>query len=606
MTPNDPFPDVSGSYNIAGGFDGLSNSAASFTGTLTLNQASAESGTLTGTMSATLTLDGNVTTVGSVPIQSASVTPNGTVSFQLGNIGNGASWTFTGTAAGETISGRHTLTDGSNTFSGDWTASKGALGSGSLTASATTTGSTLDPDGYTLVVDGAGSGTLNGTNPVTITGLAPGNHSVGLDGVADNCQVSGDNPVLVSITAGATASVSFSVSCSTPQTSPGSIQVNTTTTGTDVDPDGYLATLDGAGAGVAVAATGSATFPGVPAGSHTVALSGLAANCSIAGETSVTTTVASGATSQVGFTVNCVALPPTTGVLRVVTTTSGQDQDADGYRFRVDGGTAKAIGITAQIDLANTPAGSHTVVLSGVASNCSVTDGPSKNVSVVAGQTAEATFAITCTALGPSASQSSLLADPKIIPAGDGSSNITVTVRNENGAVLAGVPVSLAATGRGNTITPVSPTTDASGVATFTFSSIVAGTKAISATAGGVALSHAQAITVVTNASVTEISSIVPEPSVAGDTIHVTVAVVSQAQITPTGTVAVFSLQEPGVGCDAAPLDSQGVATCDFVLNVVGTQTIEADYSGDGAFDESSDPDGQQHVVNAPAQTVNR
>jgi hypothetical protein len=256
--------------------------------------------------------------------------------------------------------------------------------------------------------------------------------------------------------------------------------------------------------------------------------------------------------------------------------------------------------VNAQVDRANTPAGSHTVVLVGVAGNCNVADGPSKTVSVTSGQTAEATFSVTCTALGPSPTQSTLLADPKVIPAGDGSSNITVTVRNANGAVLAGVPVSLTATGRGNTITPISPTTDASGVATFTFSSIVAGTKAISATAGGVALSHAQAITVVTNASVTEISSIEPEPSVAGDTIHVTVAVVSQAQITPTGTVAVFSLQEPDVGCDAAPLDSQGVASCDFVLHVVGTHTIGADYSGDGAFDESSDPDGQQHVVNAP------
>ena len=603
MTPNDPFPDVSGSYNIAGGFDGLSNSAASFTGSLTLTQASAESGTLSGTMSATLTLDGDVTTVGSVPIQSASVTPNGTVSFQLRSIGNGASWTFTGTAAGEAITGRHTLTDGSNTFSGDWTASKGSLGTGNLTVTATTTGSTLDPDGYTLIVDGAGRGTLNGSSPITISGLAAGNHSVGLDGVADNCQVTGDNPVLASISSGATASVSFSVTCTTPQASPGAIQVNTTTTGSDVDPDGYLATLDGAGPGVAVAATGSVTFPSVAAGNHTVALSGLASNCSVAGETSIATTVASGATSQVSFTVNCLPIPPTTGVLQVVTATNGPDQDADGYRFRVDGGRAQSIEANAQVDLANTPAGSHTVALSGVASNCSVADGASKTVSVTGGQTADAAFSITCTALGPSASQSTVVAASKTLAAGSGSSAITVTVRNANGALLAGVPVSLNATGSDNTITPESATTDASGVATFTFSSTTAGAKTITATAGGVTLSHTEGITVVTNASTTTITSIDPESSVAGESISVTVTVTGEGGGTPTGTVAVFSEQETG-GCDAAPLDSKGVATCDFPLNVVGTQNIEATYSGDGAFEESSDPDGQQHVVNASVTTA--
>src|SRR5205807_1032935 len=43
-------------------------------------------------------------------------------------------------------------------------------------------------------------------------------------------------------------------------------------------------------------------------------------------------------------------------------------------------------------------AGSHTVTLSGVAGNCSVSGGNSKSVNVTAGGTAQASFSITCTA----------------------------------------------------------------------------------------------------------------------------------------------------------------------------------------------------------------
>ncbi|MGH7657548.1 MAG: hypothetical protein ACREL6_04880, partial [Gemmatimonadales bacterium] len=34
---------------------------------------------------------------------------------------------------------------------------------------------------------------------------------------------------------------------------------------------------------------------------------------------------------------------PTTGAIRVTTTTTGPDEDADGYTVTVDGGTARAI-----------------------------------------------------------------------------------------------------------------------------------------------------------------------------------------------------------------------------------------------------------------------
>jgi hypothetical protein len=589
--PGEPFPNVSGSYNIEGGFDGLTRNEASFVGSLSLSQASRQSGTLTGTMSVTLTIDGDVTTAGDVRLQSASVTPNGTVSFQLGTISTGGSWTFSGTAAGETISGRHTLTDGSNVFSGNWTASIGSVGAGSLTVTASTTGTNVDPDGYTLTVDGAGRGTL-GNNGVTITGLAQGNHAVGLSGVAANCQVQGENPRLVTISPGATASVSFSVVCTTPPAGAGSIQVTTTTSGADPDPDGYVATLDGIQPGLSVPAAGAATFPNVSVGNHSVALTGLASNCTVAGGLSKSVTVTAGVTATVDFSITCSALPPTTGSIRITTTTTGSDLDPNGYQFAIDGGTSQTIGLNSTQGVSDITEGSHTVVLSDVESNCSVVGGPSRNVSVLAGQTSDLAFSVTCTSTRPSASRSSLLADPKSIPTG-GSSTIIVTVRDVSGQPVASTTVTLSSSGTGNSLSPASATTDESGVATFSFSSTVAEDKTITATADGVTLDDTEVISVFRRSSTIQITGDQNDPSAPGEEITVTFTVAVEGGGTPTGTVTIFSLEEAGVGCTV----DVSAGSCTFALNTPGLHHLQATYSGDSQFEDSSDPDGEEHLV---------
>ncbi|MFL5447671.1 MAG: Ig-like domain repeat protein [Gemmatimonadales bacterium] len=649
------------------------------------------------------------------------------------------------------------------------------LDTGSLTATVSTPGSSVDPDGYTLLVDGTGRGALSGTSPVTISGLAAGDHAVGLTGVADNCQVQGDNPRLVSISSGATASVAFVVTCTPPQPGSGSIQLTVNTTGPEPDPDGYTATLDGT-TPIPVPATGSATFPSVPAGNHTVTLSGLAANCTVPDGGSASATVSAGAASQVSFTVTCTAIPPSTGTLRITTSTTGPDPDADGYRFAVDGGQPQAIAVNSQVELPNTPAGTHTVVLSNVASNCTadnatktatlaagatetvaftitcaavpptvgsihitttttgtnpdgngyrfaidqgaaqaigataeatvnnvaagahtvtlsdiaancsanktssavsvtagatatvaftvtctaippvvgsihvrttttgtnpddgyrftvdggspqgigasaeatvnnvatgshtvalsdvasnctVNGGSTRTVTVAGGQTAEAAFAIDCSAPRPSASRSTVLANPGSILVATGSSTITVTVKDAGGGPLSSIPVSISATGDGNTITPVSPTTNQEGKATFTFSSTVAGKKTITAIAGGLTLTDTEVITVIMQGSVTDIT-IAPEPSTPAESFTATVRVSSQGAGIPTGTVNVFSFDLTG-GCDNVALNGQGVATCTFPASPAGTYTIQAAYSGDDQFEESSD--SKDHVVVAPA-----
>src|SRR2546426_5279638 len=86
-------------------------------------------------------------------------------------------------------------------------------GTGDLTVSATTTGSNLDPDGYTVTIDGGASQAIGIAGSVTFAALGAGSHSVQLTGVAANCTVSGSNPQTVSVPAGGTAQVSWAVSC---------------------------------------------------------------------------------------------------------------------------------------------------------------------------------------------------------------------------------------------------------------------------------------------------------------------------------------------------------------------------------------------------------
>src|SRR5207244_13176979 len=84
-------------------------------------------------------------------------------------------------------------------------------------------------------------------------------------------------------------------------------------------------------------------------------------------------------------------------------------------------------------------------------------------------------------------SQSTVAAAPASITAGGGGATITVTVKDANGAPISGGTVVLAATGRGHTLIQPSGPTDASGVATGTLSSTVAGAKTVRASSSGTA-----------------------------------------------------------------------------------------------------------------------
>ena len=266
---------------------------------------------------------------------------------------------------------------------------------GDLAVGNTTTGSDLDPDGYTVTIDGGQSQPLALNATITYTGLPVGDHTVQVSGIASNCTVSGANPRTVSVPAGATAQTSFSISCAPIPPTTGDLRVTTSTSGSNL-PSGYTVAVDGGtGQPIGINNSTGVMFTGLTPGSHRVALSGVAANCSVTGGATQTVTITAGQTATLPLSVTCAA---TTGTISVTTNTGGSNLPS-GYTVAVDGGTGQAIGINTTITISGVPTGSRTVTLSGVASNCTVSGGTSQTVTVAGGQTASVTFSVMCAAL---------------------------------------------------------------------------------------------------------------------------------------------------------------------------------------------------------------
>jgi hypothetical protein len=287
-------------------------------------------------------------------------------------------------AAGETATVAFVVTCGATT--------------GGLQVASSTSGPSTDPDGYTLTVDGTERGTLGGGGNLTLEGLSPGEHVIGLSGVAANCRVEGDNPRTVTIGAGENPVATFAVTCAAPPGNAGTLRVTTATTGAGADRDGYSFTVDD-GESQPIAVNATASLANVAAGPHQVRLSGIASNCALTGANPRSVTVTAGGSGDVGFALSCTA---NTGTVEVSVTTNGPQPDPDGYLVKLDDASpGLTLGNNGSVTFTDVgPVGDHFVVLAGVASNCSVKDGASHEVRVVAGATAEASFEVTCGATG--------------------------------------------------------------------------------------------------------------------------------------------------------------------------------------------------------------
>src|SRR5438552_1422144 len=200
-----------------------------------------------------------------------------------------------------------------------------------LAVSTSTSGSDLDPDGYTVTVDGSVSQSIGRNGLATFIGLAVGNHTVLLSGVARNCTVSGSNPRTVSLLAGLVGATTFSVTC-VAQSTTGNLAVTTNTTGSNLDPDGYTLTVDG-GRSQAIGINSTVTIIGLSPGSHSVQLNGVAQNCTVTSNPR-TVSITAGSTTSMSFSVSCGA---TSGSLTVSNSTTGSNLDPDGYTVTVSG-----------------------------------------------------------------------------------------------------------------------------------------------------------------------------------------------------------------------------------------------------------------------------
>jgi hypothetical protein len=175
------------------------------------------------------------------------------------------------------------------------------------------------------------------------------------------------------------------------------IRLMVVTGGEDVDgdPDGYILTVDG-GPGEAIANQHSVTLTDLPTGTHEVRLSGVAPNCSVDGTNARSFDVESrhGTTPlTVIFIVQCA---PNTGSIRVSASTSGPDQDPDGYSVIISGAVRGHLPASGTIVISGIRQGPAAVGLSAVATNCTV-DGPNpRTLDVTFGGTVEVALAVRC------------------------------------------------------------------------------------------------------------------------------------------------------------------------------------------------------------------
>ena len=80
----------------------------------------------------------------------------------------------------------------------------------------------------------------------------------------------------------------------------------------------------------------------------------------------------------------------------VTTSTQGVEIDPDGYSLSIDGGPDQAIGVNATMVVDQLAEGTHSLGLTGLASNCAAAGDNPRSISVSSGETATVDFAITC------------------------------------------------------------------------------------------------------------------------------------------------------------------------------------------------------------------
>lgn len=170
-----------------------------------------------------------------------------------------------------------------------------------------TTGTELDPDGYVVTVAGVGDRPIGIEDSIEVSDVPAGPRQVILGEVAANC-FPGPLPRPIDLPPGRTTVVAFVVSCLAPAR--GSIVVSVHTTAILAPSDlTFAVELDG-GHRLPISSRGTATYPDVEAGSHSIRLA-LPGYCGVglfgsSGSNPVTITLRPGERRTVAFDVLCL------------------------------------------------------------------------------------------------------------------------------------------------------------------------------------------------------------------------------------------------------------------------------------------------------------
>jgi hypothetical protein len=256
---------------------------------------------------------------------------------------------------------------------------------GAIRVTAATTGVDLDSDGYRIAVDTGAGHPIQANGSIVVAGLAPGSRIVRLAGVEPNC-LAAVTHTPVSVVADDTTDAAFTVECAE---NVGLLAVVPLITGDDLD-NIFQVVIDG-GAAVDVG-PGGLLLENLRSGSHTVVLTGVADNCSVV-KASLEVTVRFKELMVANHTVRCVAR---VGTLRLATTTTGVDADADGYKVAIDGKAGESVAPNGSLVLPGLREGKRQVSLLGAAGNCAVTGGASREVTISFGMMSQLDFAVDC------------------------------------------------------------------------------------------------------------------------------------------------------------------------------------------------------------------
>jgi hypothetical protein len=245
---------------------------------------------------------------------------------------------------------------------------------GTLNVTTTTTGSNLDPDGYTLTVDGSSSASIGDNGNQAFANLSSGSHSVSISGVAANCTVSGGTTQSANVPAGGSATIAFQVSCAAPPAThlAFGVQPSNATAGSPISPAVQVSALDASG-NVATGYNGTITIalganPGSTTLSGTLAVSAVngvatfsnlsltkassgytltAAASGLTGATSTSFNVSAASATVLGFTVQPSNTQTATSISPAVQVTA-----YDAY-----GNTATSFGGSMTMAIGHNPSG---------------------------------------------------------------------------------------------------------------------------------------------------------------------------------------------------------------------------------------------------------